>query len=58
MFHDDDCGVLLDADGRCPKCGFHPDMQSTGFKEITEREIAERQSKGETMLTTLRRPYR
>jgi hypothetical protein len=34
MYHDDDCGEFLDAEGRCPKCGFHPDMQSTGFKPL------------------------
>lgn len=34
MFHDDDCGELLDGDGECPKCKFHPDAQSTGFKEV------------------------
>jgi hypothetical protein len=56
MFHDDSCDVLLDADGRCPKCGFHPDMQSTGFKEITEDEIRRRLAAGETMMGSQRRP--
>lgn len=36
MFHDDDCGELLDGDGECPKCKFHPDMQSTGFKDMND----------------------
>ena len=26
--HDDSCGAVLDADGRCPVCKFIPDMQS------------------------------
>ena len=34
MFHDDDCGELLDERGRCPRCAFAPDMQSCGFKEV------------------------
>lgn len=34
MFHDDDCGEFLDEHGRCPKCGFLPDMQSTGFRSL------------------------
>jgi hypothetical protein len=29
MHHDDSpCHERLDSDGSCPKCGFHPDMQS------------------------------
>lgn len=36
MFHDDDCGELLDSAGKCPTCGFHPDMQSTGFRDVAE----------------------
>jgi hypothetical protein len=42
LFHDDDCGVLLDSDGRCPKCGFCHDMQSTGFRQPTATELAQR----------------
>lgn len=30
--HDDGCGTILDKDGKCPKCGFHPDMQSRAFE--------------------------
>ena len=26
--HDDDCDAILDPDGKCPRCGFYPDMQS------------------------------
>lgn len=28
FIHDDGCGATLNADGMCPACGFHPDMQS------------------------------
>ena len=41
MFHDDDCGELLDGDGECPTCKFHPDMQSTGFREVPDEAIAD-----------------
>jgi len=34
MVHDDDCGETLDSAGLCPRCGFHPDMQSTGITEM------------------------
>jgi hypothetical protein len=36
MFHDDDCGELLDGDGECPKCKFHPDGQSVAFQEVDD----------------------
>lgn len=39
MFHDDDCGELLDNDGRCQKCEFQPDEQSTAFHEVSEDEL-------------------
>lgn len=39
MFHDDDCGELLDSDGKCPKCGFYPDMQSCGFRDVPKKEL-------------------
>jgi hypothetical protein len=38
-FHDDDCGELLDADGKCGKCGFYPDMQSTAFRDVPASEL-------------------
>ena len=50
MYHDDDCGELLDNEGRCPKCGFHPDMQSTGFKNVPDEVYKSRKAKGETFL--------
>jgi len=28
FIHDDGCGAVLDSDGNCPVCDFHPDMQS------------------------------
>lgn len=36
LFHDDDCGEFLDADGVCPRHGFSPDMQSLGYREPYE----------------------
>ncbi len=56
MFHDDDCGVLLDGDGKCPSCGFHPDMQSTGFREITSHDRLARA--GDTVLGLQREPFK
>lgn len=41
MFHDDDCGEFLSKDGLCRKCNFHPDMQSTGYKAISEGKLIE-----------------
>ena len=38
MFHDD-CGVFLDERGFCARCGFAPDMQSTGFKALDAAAI-------------------
>lgn len=39
MFHDDDCGALLDGEGRCHICLFHPDMQSIGFRRVAQKHI-------------------
>lgn len=39
LFHDDDCGATLEADDNCPKCGFHPDMQSLGLREANVNDI-------------------
>lgn len=39
MFHDDDCGELLLACGECPKCGIHPDMQSTAFRGVLKGDL-------------------
>ena len=50
MFHDDDCGELLDGNGRCPKCGFHPDGQSTSFREVGDEEFARLKAEGRTLL--------
>lgn len=48
MFHDDSCGELLNADGQCPKCKFHPDMQSTSFREVSLEEIRQKRAAGAT----------
>ena len=39
MFHDDSCGEFLDAEGKCPKCRFHPDTQSTAFRDVQDGEL-------------------
>lgn len=56
MFHDDDCGMLLDHQGRCPTCGFHPDMQSTGFKDVPEDEVRTMKAQGRSFLGLYREP--
>lgn len=35
VFHDDDCGETFDwfGGGKCPKCGFRPDMQSIAARK-------------------------
>lgn len=38
IYHDDDCGVTLDAHGKCPVCGFYPDLQSKGARR-TNKEV-------------------
>lgn len=45
MYHDDSCGVLLNGDGSCPNCKFHPDMQSLGLREASMNEIKEQAAK-------------
>lgn len=44
MFHDDDCGALLDSIGQCPACRFHPDMQSTAFREVAPENLVSGQT--------------
>lgn len=56
MFHDDDCGEFLDADGQCPKCKFHPDMQSTAFKNVSDSEVQALKGQGRTLLGQNRKP--
>lgn len=55
MYHDDDCGELLDAAGNCPKCSFAPDMQSTGFREVPDEEVRRLLSEGRTLLGRFRK---
>ena len=57
MFHDDDCGRFLDATGECPRCKFHPDMQSTGFATVSVSYINDSiKSFGRTFLGLYRTP--
>lgn len=58
MYHDDDCGVLLDDQGKCPACGFHPDMQSVGFRKVdmTSEEVTRRVGGASGFMTTYRTP--
>jgi hypothetical protein len=57
LFHDDNCGDLLDKDGECPTCKFHPDMQSTAFKPVSA-DLAGHfvYSQGRTLLGLNRKP--
>lgn len=54
MIHDDSCDEKLDHTGNCPKCGFHPDMQSTAFMAFDKAEIDKLVAQGRTFLG----PYR
>jgi hypothetical protein len=56
MFHDDSCGELLDKDGKCPKCNFHPDMQSTAFKSVPIEWVRLMLADGQTFLGQYRTP--
>ncbi len=58
MFHDDSCGELLDSSGKCPKCGFHPDMQSTAFREVPGDELQQLRAAGLDFLGERRVPVR
>lgn len=55
--HDDDCGELLDGEGKCPVCGFHPDTQSVGFREVdrTSEEFLLLAGRGQRFVMTLHR---
>jgi hypothetical protein len=44
LIHDDGCGAALDADGMCPRCKFHPDMQSTAVVKDAGRVLVWRRS--------------
>lgn len=56
MIHADDCGEFIDSLGQCPRCKFHPDMQSLGFKEVSSSEIAEKRVQGATFMGLNRKP--
>jgi hypothetical protein len=56
MIHDDDCGEYLDKDGKCPKCLFHPDCQSTAFVDVEYADIKTYLKQGNTMLGLYRKP--
>lgn len=56
MFHDDDCGELLDSEGKCPKCKFHPDGQSTAFREVLDAELSTLRRDGRSFLGKYRTP--
>lgn len=56
MFHDDSCGELLDVRGRCPRCGFCPDMQSTAFRPVPVDEVDRMLRQGKTFLGLCRKP--
>lgn len=57
MVHHDGCGTFLDKYGRCPSCGFSPDMQSTAFREVdTATLIQELRVAGKSFLGQFRVP--
>jgi hypothetical protein len=56
MYHDDSCGELIDATGICPKCKFHPDMQSLGFRSVSATVMAEMRRCGATFMGEHREP--
>lgn len=56
MYHDDTCRAFLDKWGSCPVCGYHPDIQALGLKEITDEELTYRLDHGETFLGPHRTP--
>jgi hypothetical protein len=56
MYHDDSCGELLNNQGMCPKCGFHPDMQSTGFTDLPMEEYNRLKAQGLSFLGRFRTP--
>lgn len=56
MIHDDDCGEYLDKNGMCPKCKFHPDLQSLALVETDINTIERYLSAGFTMMGLYRRP--
>ena len=50
MYHDDSCGELLDNQGKCPTCGFHPDGQSVGFVPVSMKLYNLAKTQGMTFL--------
>lgn len=56
LFHDDDCGEPLAADGQCPSCRFHPDMQSTGFMDLPQATVKQVLARGGSLLGLGREP--
>lgn len=56
MIHDDDCGAFVDQFGRCHRCRFYPDMQSTGFVDVSDDELENLRLAGRTFLTLGRLP--
>jgi hypothetical protein len=56
MVHDDSCGEYLTKSGKCPKCNFYPDMQSTAFTMIDYDELRDLICKGRTLLGIHRNP--
>ena len=54
MYHDDSCGELLDNEGKCLACGFHPDGQSVGFKDVLIVAYREMKATGRTFIGRFR----
>jgi len=58
MAHDDGCTELLDHEGKCPSCNFHPDMQSTVFRPVPNKELEKMRAEGRTFLGQYREQIR
>lgn len=56
MIHDDDCGAFLDRFGRCHRCRFYPDMQSTALVAVGDAELESLRLTGRTHLAAGRLP--
>ena len=50
LFHDE-CGEFLDMDGGCPRCGFRPEEQSVGSRELPPERVRECVLANRTFLT-------
>ncbi len=50
MYHDEDCGRLLDAEGWCSACLYYPDMQDCAFRDVATKQVDAARAAGGTFL--------